>query len=69
MNEQNRTKISRKRIKTEEAPAGTYAGIARVALEISRRQTADLKRIQEALDAGNDSAALSLMRKFFVVHA
>jgi hypothetical protein len=37
-------------------------------MEISRRQTADLQRIQEALNAGDDFTALALMRKFFVVH-
>jgi hypothetical protein len=45
----------------------TYDGIARVAYEIGKRQAADLRRIRDELDAGNDDAALTLMRNFFVL--
>jgi hypothetical protein len=47
---------------------GCYEGIIRAAMEISKRQTADLRRIQEALNAGDDCTALLLMRQFFVIH-
>jgi hypothetical protein len=45
-----------------------YEGIARVAFEIGKRQAADLRRIRDALDAGDHDVALALMRKFFVLH-
>jgi hypothetical protein len=47
---------------------GTYEGVARVAFDIGQRIVADLRRIRDALDAGNDSMALALMREFFVLH-
>jgi hypothetical protein len=47
---------------------GSQEGIARVALEIGLRQAADLRRIRDVLDAGDDNAALALMREFFILH-
>lgn len=46
----------------------TYEGIARVAMEIGKRQAEDLRRIRDALDAGDNDMALMLMREFFVLH-
>jgi hypothetical protein len=48
---------------------GTYEGIARVAFEIGKRQAADLRRIRDALDVGDNAMALALMRNFFVLHS
>jgi hypothetical protein len=46
----------------------SYEGIARIAFEIGKRQSADLRRIRDALDAGDNAMALALMREFFVLH-
>jgi hypothetical protein len=46
----------------------SYEGIARVAFEIGKRQAADLRRIRDALNAGDSDMALMLMREFFVLH-
>jgi hypothetical protein len=45
-----------------------YEGLARVAFDIAKRQAADLRRIRDALDAGDNCMALTLMREFFVLH-
>ena len=47
---------------------GAYEGIACVAYEIGKRQAADLRRIRDVLDVGDNDMALALMREFFVLH-
>ena len=57
----------------EEAAGGNiddteaYEGVIRVAIDISKRQAADLKKIKEALLVGDQETALTDMKKFLGV--
>jgi hypothetical protein len=54
--------------KEPETRNGMYDALAKAAYEIGKRQAADLRRIRDALDAGDNEKALALMRDFFVLH-
>ncbi len=53
------------RRKNSVMPEATFEGIARVAMEISRREVEQLTVIRKALDEHDDQTALTEMRKFF----
>jgi DNA-binding GntR family transcriptional regulator len=68
MNQQSYMKKPPARDKIVSATSeASYEGVARVAFEIGKRQAADLRRIRDALDAGDNDVALALMRNFFVL--